>query len=156
MNFFKNKQNKDYTIIVGCGRLGASLANEVSDRNGNVLIMDKDAAAFRKLSPSFGGLTQVGEGLDLAALKEAHIEKTQVLIVVTDDDNTNIMLAQIAKDLYHINKVIVRLSDPDRQDAFNGKDIKTICPSLLSSRAIGNILASDAPSALTNSVVATE
>lgn len=142
MILFGEKQNKEYTIIVGCGRLGASLANEVSDKNGNVLIMDKDAAAFRKLSPSFGGLTQVGEGLDLTALKEAHIEKTKVLIVVTDDDNTNIMLAQIAKDLYHVNKVIVRLKDPDRQNAFNDKDIKTICPSCLSSRAIGNLLAS--------------
>lgn len=129
-----------YTIVVGCGRLGASLANEVSDRNGNVLILDRNSCAFRKLSPSFGGLTQVGDGLDLAALAEAHVENAKVLIAVTDSDNTNIMLAQIAKDVFSIDKVIVRLNDPEKQSVYAHSGIETICPSLLSSREIDKVL----------------
>ena len=129
-----------YTIVVGCGRLGASLANEVSDRNGNVLILDRNSCAFRKLAPSFGGLTQVGDGLDLAALAEAHVEKAKVLIAVTDSDNTNIMLAQMAKEIFSVDKVIVRLNDPERQSVYAHSGIETICPSLLSSREIDKVL----------------
>lgn len=140
MRLFGQKSANGYTIVIGCGRLGATLANEVSDKNGNVLIMDKDAGSFRKLSPSFGGLTQQGDGLDLAALADAHIENAQVLIAVTDNDNTNIMLAQIAKEVFHVNKVIVRLYDPERQTVYARSGIETICPSLLSSREIDKIL----------------
>jgi trk system potassium uptake protein TrkA len=125
-----------YTLIIGCGRLGSSLANELSDRNSDVLIIDRDKDAFRKLDPSYGGLTLTGDAMDFNILNIAQINKVTTIIVTTDSDNTNIMLAQIAKTIYNINRVIIRLFDPDRLCVYNDMGIETISPLLLSIKAI--------------------
>jgi trk system potassium uptake protein TrkA len=141
MKLFKDKEtHKDYTIIIGCGRLGASLANTLSDEDGNVLIIDKNKDSFRKLSPSFGGLSIAGDALDLDVLQEAQIDKASVLVAVTNNDNANIMLAQIAREMFQIQRVIVRLYDPDRKDVCREFGIDTICPAILSAKEIGKIL----------------
>ena len=140
LNFFAAKKKTDYTIIVGCGRLGASLANDLSDEGGNVLIIDRDRDSFRRLSGSYGGLSVAADGTDLNALREAEIEKASVVIAVTDHDNTNIMVAQIARDLFHVENVIARLSDPERESVYQEFGIKTICPALLSAKEIDKLL----------------
>jgi trk system potassium uptake protein TrkA len=122
------KSNKTYTIIVGCGRLGASLANELSELNRDVIVIDRDKNAFRKLSPSYGGLTLIGDATDLNLLKKAEIEKAGTLIVVTNNDNTNIMIAQISKELYHVGQVITRVYDPERTYVYKNQDIETVSP----------------------------
>ncbi len=118
MNFFKTHKKDDYIIIVGCGRLGATLANTLSDNNGNVLIMDTENSSFRRLASNFGGLSIVGNGMDLDDLKNAQIKKASAVIAVTNHDNTNIMAAQLARDLFHVNKVIARLYDPERESVY--------------------------------------
>ena len=133
-------EGKNYVIIVGCGRLGANLANTLSDNGGNVLIIDQDKDSFRKLSPSFGGLTLIGDATDMDVLREAEIEKATVVVAVTDDDNTNIMVAQMAKELFDIQHVISRLYDPDRECVYREFDIETICPAVLSVKVISGIL----------------
>lgn len=139
MSLFKNKKS-DYTVIIGCGRLGANLASALSDDGGNVLIMDKDRDSFRRLSPSFGGLTLVANGTDLDALTEAKIQDASTVIAVTNHDNTNIMVAQIARDLYKVDKVIARLFDPERESVYQEFGIKTICPAVLSVKEIDKLL----------------
>jgi len=135
-----NKKKQNYVIIVGCGRLGASLANSLSDNGGNVLIIDLDKDSVRKLSPSYGGLTLIGDATDIDVLREAGIEKATVVVAVTNDDNTNIMVAQMAKELFNIQQVISRLYDPDRECVYREFDISTICPAILSAKEISKTL----------------
>lgn len=129
-----------YTLIVGCGRLGASLANELSDQEKNVIVVDSDKSSFRKLFPSFGGLTVTGDATSISVLKEAQIDKAGVVIVVTNDDNVNIMISQMAKELFKREKVISRLYDPDRRTVYEGFDIDLIYPAILSVNEINRLL----------------
>ena len=138
--FTGNNKNHDYTIIVGCGRLGANLANTLSDDGGNVLIIDNDKDAFRKLSPSYGGLSLMGDATDIDVLHKAQIEKANVVVSVTNNDNANIMVAQIAKELFKIEHVITRLYDPERECVYREFGIDTICPAVLSANEIRKLL----------------
>lgn len=134
------KADEDYTIVIGCGRLGANLANTLSDEGGNVLIIDKNKEAFRKLSLSFGGLSIAGDATDLDVLQEAQISKASVVVAVSNSDNANIMAAQIARELFHIERVIARLYDPERECIYREFGIDTICPAILSAKEIDKIL----------------
>ena len=144
MKLFDKHKSDDYIIIIGCGRLGAGLANALSDRNGNVLIMDKTKESFRRLSADFGGLTVVGSGTDLDSLKKAKIETADALIAVTNDDNTNIMIAQLARDMFHVKRVIARLYDPERESVYQELGIDTICPAVLSVKEVDKFLNKEA------------
>lgn len=140
MIFFKDKEQEEYTIIVGCGRLGAKIANAMSDKEENVLVIDRSESSAKRLSSDFGGINLFGDGTDIGTLKEAEIDKASVLIAVTDDDNVNIMVAQMAKTLFNVPKVIARLYDPEKECVFEGQDIDVICPAMLSADSIGNLL----------------
>ncbi len=140
MKLFETRHRDEYTIIVGCGRLGANLANTLSDAGRNVLIMDKDHDAFRRLSSSFGGLSVVGDGTDFDALQEAQIGSASVMVAVTNSDNANIMAAQIARDVFHVDRVIARLYDPERECVYRELGIDTICPAVLSAKEIDRFL----------------
>lgn len=140
MKLFERKKPKNYTIIIGCGRLGANLANELSNAEENVLIMDKNGSAFRRLAPNFGGLSVVADGTDLDKLREARIESASAVIAVTNDDNTNIMVAQIARELFGVDRVIARLYDPECESVYQKLGISTICPSALSAKEIDKLL----------------
>lgn len=102
--------------------------------------MDKTKDSFRRLSSGFGGLSVVGNGTDLDKLREAQIERASAVIAVTNDDNTNIMAAQIARELFHVNRVIARLYDPERETVYRELGIDTICPTLLSGKVIDRLL----------------
>lgn len=134
------KKNNEYTIIIGCGRLGANLANTLSNEGEDVLIMDQNKKAFRRLAPNFGGLSVVASGTDLDKLKEAKIENATSVIAVTNDDNTNIMVAQIAHELFGVKKVIARLYDPESEIVYKQLGISTICPAVLSVKEIDKLL----------------
>lgn len=140
MKLFESKKQKNYTIIVGCGRLGASIANGLSNEGDNVLIIDRNSNAFRRLASNFGGLSVVGDGTDLDKLREAKIETASAVIAVTNHDNTNIMVAQIARDLFGVDRVIARMYDPDSESVYRKLGISTICPSVLSAKEIDKLL----------------
>lgn len=126
-------KNKDeYIIVIGCGRLGSHLASLLSKARKNVVIIDKKASSFHRLSEDFSGITLEANALDEASLIEADIAKADVVVIATNDDNTNIMISQIAKVIYNVPKVIARLDDPSRLEVYQELDIKTICPSILS------------------------
>jgi trk system potassium uptake protein TrkA len=136
----KRKKPDDYVIIIGCGRLGANLANTLSENGNNVLIIDKNKTSFRKLAPSFGGMQVEGDGTDLSVLYEAQITDASAIVAVTNYDNTNIMAAQMAKEIFHIDTVIARLYDQDRECVYQEFGIDTICPAVLSSKEIDKLL----------------
>lgn len=140
MKLFTHKKLNGYTIIIGCGRLGASLANDLSEQGGEVLIIDRNKDSFRKLSSSFGGLTLTGDATDIDVLRESQIEKAAAVISVTDNDNTNIMVAQISKVLFNKEHVIARLYDPELKCVYQEFGIDTISPAVLSIKEINNLL----------------
>ena len=140
MTLFKNKKQPSYTVIIGCGRLGANLANTLSEEGENVLILDKEKDSFRKLSSSFGGLAVEGDGTELDTLKAADVQHADTVIAVTNNDNVNIMIAQIAKECFSVKKVISRLFDPERECVYQELGIDTICPAVLSANEIDKIL----------------
>lgn len=140
MKFFEKKKEKNYTVIIGCGRLGANIANEISNEGSNVLIIDESSDAFRRLASNFGGLSVVGDGTDLDKLREIKLEDASTVIAVTNDDNTNIMIAQIARELFSVERVIARLYDPKCETVYRDLGINTICPSALSAKEIDKLL----------------
>lgn len=143
MKLFGRKEKMDYIVIIGCGRLGASLANTLSDEGQDVLIIDSNKDSFRKLSLSYGGLTLIGDATDIDVLREAQLEKATAVVVVTNDDNTNIMISQMAKELFKKELVIARLYDPERDYVYREFGIDTISPAILSANAIRKLLSRD-------------
>ena len=140
MTLFKNKKQSSYTVIIGCGRLGANLANTLFGEGENVLILDKEKDSFRKLSSSFGGLAVEGDGTELDTLKAADVQRADTVVAVTNNDNINIMIAQMAKECFSVKKVISRLFDPERECVYQELGIDTICPAVLSANEIDKIL----------------
>ncbi|RKY31041.1 MAG: TrkA family potassium uptake protein [Candidatus Omnitrophota bacterium] len=114
-----------HVIIVGCGRVGSELARLLSSENHNVVVIDKNAASFERLGDTFNGLTLVGNGFDLNLLKQAGIEKADAFCAVTNGDNTNLISAQVAKNMFKVPKVISRVYDPHRAHIYSnlGLDI---------------------------------
>ncbi|MCL1848413.1 MAG: NAD-binding protein [Clostridiales bacterium] len=140
MGQLPNKRDEGYTIIVGCGRLGANLANTLSDDGGDIIIIDKSAEAFRKLSPSYGGIVMTGDATEMSVLIDAEIEKATAVISVTNNDNTNIMVAQMAKEMFQVETVIARLYDEECEYVYREFGIDTICPAVLSKKEIDKLL----------------
>ncbi len=128
---FEHKNSCDY-VIIGCGRLGAKLASEFSDQNKDVLIIDKSSESFRKLSPTYGGLTMEADATEIETLRNAGLNENTKLIVVSNNDNVNIMVAELAKYYFNVKEVIARLYDPEHACAYEEFEIRTICPVILS------------------------
>jgi len=132
MSIFSSNRLQDYNIIIGCGRLGANIANALSSQEKSVLIIDSNKDSFRKLSPHFGWLMITGDATSIEVLQEANIEKADHVIVVTDNDNTNIMVAQMTKELFKVADVVARIYDTDRLCILENQNVATICPGDLS------------------------
>ena len=140
MKLFTNKKTVGYIIIIGCGRLGANLANTLSDGSGNIIVIDRNPDAFHKLTPSFSGIAMTGDATEMYVLNNAKIEKAAAVISVTNNDNTNIMVAQIAKKLFNIRRVLARLYDPERESVYLEFGINIIPPAVLSTNDIDKLL----------------
>lgn len=134
LNFFGQQPVKNYTLIVGCGSLGAGIARNLSNQGKDVQILDKNAQSFRRLSGSYGGLSTVADGTDLDALREANIRSATTVLAVTDSDSTNLMIAQMAKELFGVPKVVARVYDTEREAAFRDAGVDMICPAALSAK----------------------
>lgn len=125
--------NRKKTIIIaGCSRFGAGLAGELSEHGDDVIIIDKDNDAFRKLPPNFSGFQIVGNVTDPDLLEDAGIGNASVVVAATDDDNINCMLAQMARRIYDVGEVFASLNDTDKEHLIGGLNIKAIYPARLS------------------------
>lgn len=123
---------RNRTFIIGCGRLGSSMANKCSLEGKYIIVMDKDPDSFDRLSDNFGGLAVVGDVTDLAVLEANHIENAKEIIITTGDDNINIFIAHIARKRYNIPDIYVRLDNPENEVLLKGMEIKAIYPFELS------------------------
>jgi len=116
-----------HVIIVGCGRVGSQLADNLSFQGHDVVVIDKDQNAFRRLGTAFNGITIAGIGFDQEVLKKAGIEQANAFIAVTDLDNTNLMAAEVATKIFDVPQVIARLYNPEKERTYQELGIDYIC-----------------------------
>jgi trk system potassium uptake protein len=115
-----------HVIVVGCGRVGSSLARELVEAGHTVAVIDKRATAFERFLSEWGGQKVVGYGFDRDRLQEAGIERASALAAVTSGDNSNIMVARIAKETYQVERVMARIYDPRRAGVYERLGIPTV------------------------------
>lgn len=115
-------------VIIGCGKVGSKFAQVLSKEGNDVVIVSNDSKAFGNLPPDFNGVTVTGVPIDQDVLKTAGIETADVLVAVTEDDNVNIMVCQVAKEIFKVPKVIARIYNPAREHVFHEFGLDTICP----------------------------
>lgn len=124
-------------VIMGSGRFGATLANQLSREGHHVGIIDISPEAFeRYLESDFTGRTVLGDGIDEDVLREAGIEQADAFVAAAHGDNHNLMAAQIAKVIYGVKRVVARCNDPVRQEMYAELGLPTVCPSLLGANAL--------------------
>ena len=127
-------------VIMGCGRVGALLAAELSRDGHDVLILDTDESAFRFLPDGFPGQTFVGNGIDLDILRKIGIEKADVFVSATRGDNRNVMAAQIAKHIFGVKVVASRVFDPLREEMYRNMGLRTINPTRVQAKRLKRII----------------
>jgi trk system potassium uptake protein TrkA len=115
-----------HVVVVGCGRVGSGLATILEDLGHSVAVIDKASKAFRRLPEGFSGRTVVGVGFDRDLLRQAGIEEAGALAAVTSGDNSNIMVARTAREVFGLERVIARIYDPRRAAIYEKLGIPTI------------------------------
>ena len=135
-------KNNKYIMVVGCGRVGSQLANQLSRDGNSVVVIDIDEAKFNDLSPDFSGFRIQGDATHITVLKEAKLKKADVLIATTHEDNVNLMVAQVAQKIFNVPHVLARVFDPKREEVYAQLGIDTICPTSVAAgmflRAVSN------------------
>lgn len=129
-----------HVVIIGCGRVGARLAQILSSEGHNIVIVDKNPESFKRLGSAFNGITITGIGFDLDTLKKAGIERADALAAVTNGDNSNIMVSQIAKRIFNVPRVVSRVYDPYRAQIYKNFGINTISSTIIGANIIKNML----------------
>jgi len=131
-----------YFIIAGCLKIGATLAQMLSQENHDVVVIDSDPKNLEALGSGFNGVVITGMPIDEDVLRSAGIGQADALAAVTRDDNMNVMVAQVAQNLFHVPKVVTRLYSPDQELVFRQMGMTTICPTSLAVNRIKEMLLS--------------
>jgi trk system potassium uptake protein TrkA len=146
-----------FVLIVGCGRVGSAIAKSMLAEGHEVSVLDEDPEAIALLNQAQdkswedrGGRFTVGTALEIDALLEAGIEEADAFVASTDGDNTNLVIAQIAKRRFEVERVVVRVLDPARARWYAEQGLQTVCPTqtaieLLESAVRGDITFEGAP-----------
>lgn len=115
-----------HVVVVGCGRVGSTLAERLEQEGATVAVVDRRADAFRRLPEGFGGTEHVGVGFDRDVLREAGIERAAGLAAVTNGDNSNIVVARVAREYFGVERVVARIYDQRRAAVYERLGIPTI------------------------------
>lgn len=118
-------------VVVGCGRVGSQLATMLSVEGHNVVVIDKDEEAFRRLGGTFNGVTLVGLGFDEEVLEQAGIGEADAFAAVTNLDNTNLMAAEVARKIFGVRHVVARLYNPVRERTYQQLGLDYVCGTTL-------------------------
>jgi trk system potassium uptake protein len=113
-------------VIMGCGRVGSSIAHTLEDQGHSVAIIDQDAEAFRKLHSGFKGKKVTGIGFDRDVLTEAGIERAAAFAAVSSGDNSNVIAARVARESFGVQRVVARIYDPRRAEVYQRLGIPTV------------------------------
>jgi trk system potassium uptake protein len=115
-----------HVVIMGCGRVGSTLAHSLEARGHSVAVIDRDADAFRRLSPDFTGLTVTGIGFDRDVLRQAGVERADAFAAVSSGDNSNIISARLARETFGVSRVVARIYDQKRAEVYERLGIPTV------------------------------
>ncbi len=128
-----------HILILGCGRVGARLANTMH-RAHEITVIDRSLDAFERLDADFSGHTIVGPGDDPDVLVRAGIRRADAFAALTNRDNVNIMTSEMARELFHVPRVITRIYDQDREDTYHDLGLETVCPTAEGVRLLEEIV----------------
>jgi trk system potassium uptake protein TrkA len=115
-------------MIIGCGRVGSVLANRLEETGHQVVVLDRNQQAFRRLSEKFSGERIVGNGLLDEFVRPTLEEKTDILFAVTDKDNINLMIAQRVKRNFQLERVVAVVHDSILAGIYKELGLETVCP----------------------------
>lgn len=127
-------------LIMGCGRLGARIATTLDEAGHKVTVLDTQAASFRRLPATFTGTKAVGNGMDGPVLERAGIAQMEAFMAVTQGDNRNYFASQMAREIYHVPRVLCRIYDPVREQIFRELGLETFCSTRLGSTIMVEML----------------
>lgn len=127
-------------LIVGCGRVGSALAKYLDADGHEVIVVDENASAFKRLPPKFKGHVVVGTGIDYDVLKRAGAASADGFVAVTNGDNRNIMAALIAQRMFKIKRIVARIYDPPRGQMYRELGVETVCPTTVGAKLIRDVL----------------
>jgi trk system potassium uptake protein TrkA len=139
-------------IIIGCGRVGARTAAELDQQGAHVTVIDHNPRAFNRLPPGFGGDTVRGSGIDEDVLRAAGTDQADVLMALTEGDNRNALASQLGKHQFGVPRVIAKINDPLRAEAYRTLGLETICRTVILSDAL--VTAAEHGAEATNGFVA--
>ena len=131
-------------LVIGCRTMGSHLASILSREGHDVSVIDKDEQNFELLDNDFSGLTVTGLAIDTEVLRRAGIEVCDAVAAVSSDDNQNIMVSQIAKEVFKVPRVLTRIYAPQRTQVFTSFGLHTVCPTNLTVDAITQSLTTGA------------
>jgi len=114
-------------LVIGCGRVGSTLARALDAEGWEVSVVDEDEEALERIG-SWRQQFVLGHGMDSTVLERAGIADADAVVVATDGDNTNAVIAQVAKERYEVDRVVVRILDPARADFYTGKGLDVVSP----------------------------
>ncbi|MFD6115174.1 potassium channel family protein [Streptomyces yangpuensis] len=115
-----------HIVIMGCGRVGSALAQTLEQQGHTVAVVDQDPTAFRRLGAGFGGRRVTGVGFDQDTLREAGIEDAGAFAAVSSGDNSNIIAARVAREMFGVENVAARIYDPKRAEVYQRLGIPTV------------------------------
>lgn len=125
-----------FIIVVGCGRLGSSLARSLSEAGHRVTVVDWNPTRFERIADLPKITPVLGTGIDVDVLRGAGAEECDALVAVTDHDNSNIMIAQTAEQILKVRHVVARVNDPRTGPLLQTFGIKSVCPTQLAADAL--------------------
>jgi trk system potassium uptake protein TrkA len=115
-------------LVIGCGRVGSTIALNLHSEGWDVTVVDEKEDALTRLGESWRGAFVVGHGMDTDLLRQAGIEDADAVVACTDGDNTNIVIGQVAQKRFDIGCVVVRVLDPARAEFYAARGMRTVCP----------------------------
>ena len=132
-------------VIMGCGRVGSSLAARLSTEGHDVTILDTRADAFRRLPSNFKGKKHIGNGIDQDVLARIGVGEADAFIAVTQGDNRNVLATQVAKHIFGVPRTLCRIYDPIREEMYRELGLETISPTVMGANVLHGLLSECAP-----------
>jgi trk system potassium uptake protein TrkA len=127
-------------VIMGCGRVGSTLAAMLDESGHEVTVLDTKADAFGRLPPNFKGKRYVGNGIDQDTLARIGVGDADAFVAVTQGDNRNVMAAQMAKHLFGVPRSLCRIYDPIREEIYQTLGLETISPTIVGATLFRDML----------------
>jgi len=131
-------------VVIGCGRVGAAVARDLAEDGWDVTAVDEQEEALARLGARWAGGFVVGHGMDADVLKKAGVPEADAVVVATNGDNTNLVIAQVVQKRWDIPSVVVRVLDPARAEFYAARGIRTICPTQTAIAALTDTVKRDA------------